>query len=124
MRLRDLRLHYIVAAQRAFGAARDLVARELDKSVQSASRNAESNPGKAGGVHIAAAEGVEQARLTRLRFGFPQNSVAFRHEQIGDSIAVASRHPQTDDMPDVGNFDAGFWEKQSPHHRAAVRPQP
>src|SRR5580700_4009227 len=69
--LRDLRLDDIVVAQRALGAARDLVARELDKSVQSASRKAESDPRETGGVHVAAAEGVEQARLTRLRLGFP-----------------------------------------------------
>src|SRR5689334_17067027 len=45
--LRDLRLDDIVVAQSAYGAARDLVARELDKSVQSAPRNSERDPGKA-----------------------------------------------------------------------------
>src|SRR5260370_35796821 len=79
-RLRHLRLHDIVVAQRAFGAARDLVARELDKSIQSASRDAESNPGETGGVHVAAAEGVKQPRLMSLRLGFPQPSMAFLHE--------------------------------------------
>src|SRR5207237_4382594 len=120
--LRDLRLDDIVVAQRALGATRDLVAGELDKSVQSASRYAERDPAEAGGIHVAAAESVEEAGLTKLRLGFAQNRVAFRHEEIGDGVAVASRAAQTNDMPDVGKFGAGFPEEQGSHHRTAVRP--
>jgi hypothetical protein len=74
-----LRLDDVVVAQRALGAPWDLVASEFDESIQCALRDAERDPGEAGGVHVAAAEGVEQARLAELRLGFPQHGVAFRH---------------------------------------------
>src|SRR6516162_8658228 len=65
--LRDLRLDHIVVAQGAFGTARDLVAGELDKSVERAPRDAESHSGEARSIDVTSAEGVEQAWFPGLR---------------------------------------------------------
>src|SRR5207247_3836895 len=48
--LRDLRLDDIVVAQGASGAARNLVAGELDKGIERAAGDPERHPGKARGV--------------------------------------------------------------------------
>ena len=79
--LRDLRLDHVVVAQGALGAARDLVARKLDKSVEGAAGDAERHPGEPGGIDVAAAEGIKQARFARLGGGAALDRVVFRHER-------------------------------------------
>ena len=103
--LRKAGLHHGIFAQRALGAARHLVARDIDKTVERAARDAASDAGEADLIAGAGAHPIERAALAAFPVELARNRVIRANEEIVQRELVAGGTAQAHRVPDVGPFD-------------------
>ncbi len=87
------------------GAARHLVARDVDEAVERAAGDAAGDAGKADLVAGAGAHAIERAAFAALPVEFAGDRMVGADEEVVQRELVAGGAAQADRVPDVGPFD-------------------